>query len=226
MPPTGNSPPELTPGDYVVISIADTGTGMDAATLARAFDPFFTTKDVGAAPAWGCRRSRDLPHNRVVPCGSAAGRASERRSSCGCRKPTSRRATPTAPSGRRRKCRAAPPTSCCVTMMTMSAALSVSFSNSAGYTIHEASGPEAALGILEQNAEIDLLDRRLRDAGDERARNDPASAAPRPGLRPLLITGYAEAVAEAAPGASRCCTSPSPRRSWLAWWPRFWRHDI
>jgi signal transduction histidine kinase len=34
-------------GDTVDISVRDSGTGMDAACLARIFDPFFTTKDVG-----------------------------------------------------------------------------------------------------------------------------------------------------------------------------------
>ena len=33
------SPPELAPGDYVVVSISDDGTGMDEATLAHAMDP-------------------------------------------------------------------------------------------------------------------------------------------------------------------------------------------
>jgi signal transduction histidine kinase len=36
--------PELPPGIYVRISVADTGHGMDAATLARASEAFFTTK--------------------------------------------------------------------------------------------------------------------------------------------------------------------------------------
>src|SRR5690606_11445520 len=34
-------------GDYCFVDVADTGCGMDAATLGRIFDPFFTTKFTG-----------------------------------------------------------------------------------------------------------------------------------------------------------------------------------
>ena len=45
--------PGLAPGSYLRLSVADTGSGMDEATLARAVEPFFSTKGVGKGTGLG-----------------------------------------------------------------------------------------------------------------------------------------------------------------------------
>ena len=196
-----SSPPGLTPGDYVFVSISDTGTGMDDATVAQACDPFFTTKEVGSGSGLG------LP--MVQGFAGQSGGAVQIRSKLG-EGTTVEIWLPQSvepPLGTS----SANPSGSAISQGMANILLCdddhdvrrflSELLKSDGYTVHEASTPEGVFRILEDGAAVDLLivDYAMPEInGMEIIRQ---AWRKRPSLRTLLITGDAGAVGVDAAGA-------------------------
>jgi signal transduction histidine kinase len=189
-----SSPGELNPGDYVTVSISDSGTGMDEATLAQAFDPFFTTKEVGSGSGLG------LP--MVQGFAGQSGGAVQIRSKLGegttvelwlpkaVEPPLGtydiKRSGLTVPQGT-------------ATVLLCDDDHDVrsfvgELLKSSGYAVCEASSSEAALRVLEDRAAVDLLIVDYAMPGTNGLEIIRQAWQRRPSLKTLLITGDAGAV--------------------------------
>ena len=186
-------PPELAPGDYVVVSVTDTGTGMDAQTLARAFEPFFTTKEVGRGSGLGLPMVQGFAAQSggAVRVESTPGRGTRAelwlpRAVTARAKRDAARPAPAKPSEPARIL-------ICDDDMGVREFVGTVLRES-GHTVWEAEGPTAALRILEREQPIDLLvvDYAMPEMNGaaviERARDR------QPGLKLLLMTGDADAL--------------------------------
>jgi signal transduction histidine kinase/CheY-like chemotaxis protein len=193
---------DLSPGDYVVASVADTGIGMDESTLARVFEPFFTTKGVGRGSGLGL----SMVQGFAAQSGGAVFIASalSRGTTVELWLP---RADATAVKSRKAAAAPPPPGAASARIVVCDDDADVrsfvtSFLRDAGHVVWEADKPAAALQILEEERPVDLLvvDYAMPDMSGvalaARARER------QPDLKIVLMTGHAEALSGGGiPGA-------------------------
>src|SRR5438132_10306154 len=200
-------PAELAPADYVIVCIADTGTGMDDATLARAFDPFFTTKEAGSGSGLG------LPMVQGFAVQSGGAVQIQTRLGEGTRievwlpradKSPAVHASPFRPDliGSQRTAQIL----LCDDDPDVRGILGEVLQTE-GYILHVANGPSATLRILEGKAEIDLLivDYAMPEMNGLELIREACQRRPR--LKTLLITGDVGALSG---GISRVPLLPKP----------------
>ena len=74
--PRGGPAPltDLAPGEYLALTIGDTGSGMDQATQARIFEPFFSTKSVGRGLGLATAEGMVRDHQGAIAVESLPGR--------------------------------------------------------------------------------------------------------------------------------------------------------
>ena len=200
-------PPGLAPADYVIVSIADTGTGMDDATLARAFDPFFTTKEAGGGSGLG------LPMVQGFAVQSGGAVQIQTRLGEGTSIEVWLPRADEAPAVRTSSRRADVIGSQCAAQILLCdddpdvRGILGEVLQTEGYVLHLANGPSATLSILEGKAEIDLLivDYAMPEMNGLDLIREARQR--RPSLKTLLITGDVGALSG---GTSRVPLLPKP----------------
>jgi signal transduction histidine kinase/ActR/RegA family two-component response regulator len=189
-----SAPLDLDPGDYVTVSVSDTGTGMSEAILARAFEPFFTTKEAGRGSGMGL----SMVQGFATQSGGAVQIASFRGQGT-----TVTLWLPPA-GGRSTACASVEPAEFVIRQRAARilvcdddidvCSLVGSVLRDLGHTVWEANNPNIALQILERQRPIDVLlvDYAMPEMNG-RSVIDRARAC-QPGIKALLITGYSKAL--------------------------------
>jgi PAS domain S-box-containing protein len=189
----------LKPGDYVCISVTDTGTGMSADTIAKACEPFFTTKPIGQGTGLGL----SMIYGFVRQSGGFVAIDSELKVGTTVVLYLPRyRGTPDddepgvqpAPEHAARRNE----TVLVVEDEPVVRALIVEVLRELGYRALEADDGPSGLAVLESNQRIDLLITDIGLPGLNGRQIVEAARQWRPTLRVLFMTGYAETAAMAS----------------------------
>lgn len=186
--------PELSPGNYLSICVADSGTGMSAEVLGKAFEPFFTTKPVGAGTGLGLSMIYGFAKQSggQVRIESEPGKGT--RVLLQLPGHTTAVDAPQAQSGECAEPTAAAGETVLVVDDESSVRMFVSETlGSYGYVVIEAADSLAGLQLLRSDIRIDLLvtDIGLPGGLDGRQMAE-AGRQSRPDLPVLLMTGYAQ----------------------------------
>ncbi len=190
-------PQDVPPGDYVALSVADTGTGMTPEVIARAFDPFFTTKPLGQGTGLGL----SMVYGFVQQSGGHVRLRSEvgQGTTVAIYLPRHFEAVHrTQDAGGMANLH--PAASSAVVLVVEDEPdvrmVVVELLSDLGFTVLEAADGRSGLQILESGTRIDLL---LTDVGLPGGMNGrqlaDAARQRRPELHVLFVTGYAESVA-------------------------------
>ena len=187
--------PALSPGDYVCITVTDTGVGMSAEVAARAFDPFFTTKPIGQGTGLGLSMIYGFARqsNGHVTIDSKIGQGTTVRlylprhhGDIAATHASSAGATGHAATGE---------TVLVIEDEPVVRGVILEMLAEQGYRTREAVDGPSGLKILRSNERIDLLVTDVGLPGMNGRQVADQARETRPDLKILFITGYAESVA-------------------------------
>ncbi|MBX3455891.1 ATP-binding protein [Ferrovibrio sp.] len=185
--------PDFPPGDYVCLSVSDTGSGMPEAVVKRVFEPFFTTKEVGKGTGLGL----SMVHGFAKQSGGHVTVYSELGTGTTFRLylPRLGRGEADEEPGQAGNM-AANPKQITVLLVEDNTGLRLVARqqlNTIGCTVLEAEHAAAALPILQSDARIDLMLSDIVMPGGMNGRELAARAEQlRPGLKILLMSGYSD----------------------------------
>lgn len=196
-----DEPGGLAAGDYIRVTVADTGTGMSPEILARAGEPFFTTKPVGRGTGLGLAMARSFAE------GSGGRMTIESRPGAGTRialwLPALAEVAEPPPPARRTRPVAAPAPGLRVLLVDdepMVREVLAAQLTDAGYQVTEAGNGAAALALLADSLACDVLVSDLAMEGIDGVTLIREARRARPELPAILVTGYAGDAAALAVG--------------------------
>ncbi len=180
----------LAPGTYLRLSVRDTGTGMDADTLARAVEPFFSTKGVGKGTGLGL----SMVHGLAVQSGGAFRLSSALGEGTLAMLwlPQAATAVRAVEPAEALAVDAPSATILVVDDDALIAMSTVDMLTDLGHTVLEANSGTQALELLRSGQAVDLVLTDYAMPGMTGVELGAAARALRPDLPVLLATGYAE----------------------------------